>query len=112
MLRGVIDTKPTLQVNLRALLHRLRTCVLLDLCFISFDNPFHEKKSTGIIFLRDLIYNNNSSMIIKLGFEEWALDKNENETKHGEKVLLPVRLWSTQATEGCVSLRGEEVELI
>lgn len=59
--------KPYLQVNRRSFLHRLRTCVLLDLCFILFDNTLSEKKSTDTVFLWNLIYNNNSSTIINLG---------------------------------------------
>lgn len=47
--------KRNLQVNLRAFLHRLRTHVWSDLCFILFDNTLSEKKSTGIVFLWNLI---------------------------------------------------------
>lgn len=58
--------KPNFQVNLQAFLHRLRTRVWLDLRLILFDNTLSGKKSTDTVFLWNLIYNNNSSMIIKL----------------------------------------------
>lgn len=58
--------KPNLWFNLRAFLHILRRCVLLDLCFILSDNTLSEKKSTDTVFLGNLIYNNNSSRIIHL----------------------------------------------
>lgn len=65
-LRRVSDMKPNLWFNLRAFLHRLRRCVLLDLCFVLSDNTLSEKKSTDTVFLGNLIYNNNSSRKIHL----------------------------------------------
>lgn len=65
-LRGAGAMKPNLQVNLGACLHRPRTHVWLDLCLLLFDNTSSETKSPDAVFLWNLMYNNNSSVIISL----------------------------------------------
>lgn len=58
--------KPNLQVTLGACLHRLRTRVWLDLCLLLLNNMSSETKSPDVVFLWNLMCNNNSSAIINL----------------------------------------------